>query len=131
MCVLDAPFLVFVAIEHKSAFSGKRLDGGGESTVGDDHREAPSYAPGWPGIEPRWTSSAKPTVGASSPKKNGIVPSETSRSNRECRSMNWPIRACRAGTGIEKLPIGRQVTFRFYWNNTARWEGRDYQLAVE
>ena len=31
--------------------------------MSDDHREAPSYAPGWPGIEPRWTSSAKTGVG--------------------------------------------------------------------
>src|ERR1039457_6523102 len=34
-----------------------------EITVSDVHREAPSYAPGWPGIEPRWTSSAKTGVG--------------------------------------------------------------------
>jgi glucoamylase len=31
--------------------------------VSDDHRDAPSYAPGWPGIEPRWTSSAKTGIG--------------------------------------------------------------------
>src|SRR6195256_3927117 len=42
--------------EHNSTGSGKLL--GGDS-LSDDLR----YAPGWPGIEPRWTSSAKTGVG--------------------------------------------------------------------
>src|ERR1700720_2551866 len=42
--------------EHKSTSSGKLLDG---DPLSDDLR----YAPGWPGIEPRWTSSAKTGVG--------------------------------------------------------------------
>jgi glucoamylase len=41
---------------HKSTSSGKLLDG---DPLSDDLR----YAPGWPGIEPRWTSSAKTGVG--------------------------------------------------------------------
>ena len=31
----------------------------------------------------------------------------------------------------ETIPVGRQVIFTFYWKNTARWEGRDYQVTVE
>jgi glucoamylase len=31
----------------------------------------------------------------------------------------------------ETLPTGRQIIFTFYWKNTARWEGRDYQVTVE
>src|ERR1700674_3395584 len=42
--------------EHKSTASGKLLDG---DPLSDNLR----YAPGWPGIEPRWTSSAKTGVG--------------------------------------------------------------------
>src|SRR5229473_2092972 len=42
--------------EHKSTSSGTLLDG---DPLSDDLR----YAPGWPGIEPRWTSSAKTGVG--------------------------------------------------------------------
>ena len=42
--------------EHKSTSSGKLLGG---DLLSDDLR----YAPGWPGIEPRWTSSAKTGVG--------------------------------------------------------------------
>jgi len=42
--------------EHKSLSSGKLLDG---DPVSDNLR----YAPGWPGIEPRWSSSAKTGVG--------------------------------------------------------------------
>src|SRR6202163_2437529 len=41
---------------HKSTSSGKLLDG---DPLSDDLR----YAPGWPGIEPRWSSSAKTGVG--------------------------------------------------------------------
>jgi len=42
--------------EHKSTASGKLLDG-------DPLSDVLRYAPGWPGIEPRWTSSAKTGVG--------------------------------------------------------------------
>jgi glucoamylase len=42
--------------EHKSTSSGKLLDG---DPLNDNLR----YAPGWPGIEPRWSSSAKTGVG--------------------------------------------------------------------
>jgi glucoamylase len=42
--------------EHKSTSSGKLLGG---DPLSDNLR----YAPGWPGIEPRWTSSAKTGVG--------------------------------------------------------------------
>src|SRR5260221_11131566 len=45
-----------VEVEHKSTSSGKLLGG---DPLSDDFR----YAPGWPGIEPRWTSSAKTGVG--------------------------------------------------------------------
>src|SRR6202162_2301108 len=45
-----------VEAEHKSTSSGKLLDG---DPLNDNLR----YAPGWPGIEPRWTSSAKTGVG--------------------------------------------------------------------
>jgi glucoamylase len=31
----------------------------------------------------------------------------------------------------EILAPGRQIIFTFYWKNTDRWEGRDYQVAVE
>jgi glucoamylase len=31
----------------------------------------------------------------------------------------------------ETLASGRQIVFTFYWNNAARWEGRDYQVTVE
>jgi len=31
----------------------------------------------------------------------------------------------------ETLSAGRQILFTFYWKNTARWEGRDYQVTVE
>jgi len=31
----------------------------------------------------------------------------------------------------ETLATGRQIVFTFYWKNTARWEGRDYQVTVE
>jgi glucoamylase len=31
----------------------------------------------------------------------------------------------------ETLSTGRQIIFTFYWKNTARWEGRDYQVTVE
>jgi glucoamylase len=31
----------------------------------------------------------------------------------------------------ESLVTGRQIVFTFYWKNTARWEGRDYQVIVE
>src|SRR6202165_1642647 len=41
---------------HKSTSSGKLLGG---DPLSDDLR----YAPGWPGIEPRWTSSAKTGIG--------------------------------------------------------------------
>src|SRR4030081_693705 len=41
---------------HKSTSSGKLLGG---VPLSDDRR----YAPGWPGIEPRWTSSATTGVG--------------------------------------------------------------------
>ncbi len=43
-------------VEHNSTSSGKLLGG---DPLSDDLR----YAPGWPGIEPRWTSSAKTGVG--------------------------------------------------------------------
>src|ERR1700688_4406575 len=41
---------------HKSTSSGKLLDG-------DPLSNNLRYAPGWPGIEPRWTSSAKTGIG--------------------------------------------------------------------
>jgi glucoamylase len=31
----------------------------------------------------------------------------------------------------ETLATGRQIAFTFYWKNAARWEGLDYQVAVE
>jgi glucoamylase len=31
----------------------------------------------------------------------------------------------------EILTPGRQITFTFHWKNDGRWEGRDYQVAVE
>ncbi len=31
----------------------------------------------------------------------------------------------------ETLPVGRQLTFTFFWKNGGRWEGRDYQVIVE
>ena len=31
----------------------------------------------------------------------------------------------------EVLTPGRQITFTFHWKNDGRWEGRDYQVAVE
>ncbi|MGA7848925.1 MAG: glucan 1,4-alpha-glucosidase [Terriglobales bacterium] len=31
----------------------------------------------------------------------------------------------------ETLTIGRQIMFTFYWKNSSRWEGRDYQVTVE
>src|SRR5580658_857077 len=43
-------------VEHKSTSSGKLLGG---DPLSDNFR----YAPGWPGIEPRWTSSAKTGIG--------------------------------------------------------------------
>src|SRR5580658_2474873 len=43
-------------VEHKSTSSGKLLGG---DPLSDNFR----YASGWPGIEPRWTSSAKTGVG--------------------------------------------------------------------
>src|SRR6266566_5270648 len=43
-------------VEHNSTSSGKLLGG---DPLSDDLR----YAPGWPGIEPRWTSGAKSGVG--------------------------------------------------------------------
>src|SRR6267154_4804403 len=43
-------------VDHNSTSSGKLLGG---DPLSDDLR----YAPGWPGIEPRWTSSAKTGVG--------------------------------------------------------------------
>ena len=43
-------------VEHKSTSSGKLLGG---DPLSDDLR----YAPGWPGIGPRWTSSAKTGIG--------------------------------------------------------------------
>jgi glucoamylase len=45
-------------IAHNFTSSGKLLVGE-EDTLSDDFR----YAPGWPGIEPRWTSSAKTGAG--------------------------------------------------------------------
>jgi glucoamylase len=49
-------FTLSAEAEHKSTSSGKLLDG---DPLSDNLR----YAPGWPGIEPRWTSSAKTGVG--------------------------------------------------------------------
>src|SRR5271156_929648 len=46
--------------EHKSTSSGKLL--GGDS-LSNDLSNNLRYAPGWPGIKPRWTSSAKTGVG--------------------------------------------------------------------
>ena len=31
----------------------------------------------------------------------------------------------------ETLAVGREIVFTFYWKNAARWEGRDYEVAVE
>ncbi len=31
----------------------------------------------------------------------------------------------------EKLVVGRQIVFTFYWRNSSRWEGRDYAVVVE
>ena len=31
----------------------------------------------------------------------------------------------------EALVTGRQIVFTFFWKNSARWEGRDYQVVVE
>jgi glucoamylase len=31
----------------------------------------------------------------------------------------------------ETLAVGRQITFTFYWKNSARWEGRDFTVTVE
>jgi len=31
----------------------------------------------------------------------------------------------------KSLPPGRQVVFTFLWKNNGRWEGRDYEVAVE
>jgi glucoamylase len=31
----------------------------------------------------------------------------------------------------ETLASGRQIVFTFYWRNSMRWEGRDYQVMVE
>src|ERR1700730_6904222 len=49
-------FTLSAEVEHKSTSSGKLLDG---DPLSDNLRNAP----GWPGIEPRWTSSAKTGVG--------------------------------------------------------------------
>ena len=31
----------------------------------------------------------------------------------------------------EKLVVGRQIVFTFYWRNSSRWEGRDFLVTVE
>ena len=61
---LDASPALSAEAEHKSTSSGKlgKLLGG-DLLSNDPLRNNLRYAPGWPGIKPRWTSSAKTGVG--------------------------------------------------------------------
>ena len=58
-------------------------------------------APGGPGIEPRWTSSAKSGVGTAAP----------------------------GSQEIEQLR-GSAIEFTFYWRDAQRWEGKNFRVQL-
>lgn len=62
-----------------------------------------SYAPGWPGSEPRWTSSAKTGLGTA------------------LHIADLPTNALAAGSTIR---------FAFHWTEAGRWEGTDFAVGV-
>ena len=81
------------------------------------------YAPGWPGIEPRWTSSAKTGVGTALNLHGRVW---FTLSHGILNEIYFP-RVDQACT----RDFGRQIVFTFYWENSARCERRDYQVTVE
>ena len=51
------------------------------------------------------------------------------KEERDSEESGWNLQHVDLPT--ETLNSGRQITFTFYWKNDGRWEGRDYQVAVE
>jgi glucoamylase len=47
----------------------------------------------------------------------------------ESRESGWNLQHVDLPT--DGLATGRQIVFTFYWKDGERWEGRDYQVAVE
>jgi hypothetical protein len=76
--------------------------------------ESPRYAPGWPGVPPRWTSSAKTGLGTA------LRPS--SRVWFTLHVVDLPT---------DTLPIGSRVVFTCFWPDANRWEQQDYFVVVD
>ncbi len=49
--------------------------------------------------------------------------------NGDSEESGWNLQHLDLPT--ETLSSGREIVFTFYWKNSARWEGRDYQVTVE
>jgi glucoamylase len=52
-----------------------------------------------------------------------------STQNSSSKDSGWNLQHVDLPT--ETLPVGRQIIFTFFWRNSGRWEGRDYQVTVE
>jgi len=51
------------------------------------------------------------------------------KEDSQSEESGWNLQ--RVDLPTEVLTPGRQITFTFHWKNDGRWEGRDYQVAVE
>ena len=51
------------------------------------------------------------------------------KEDSQSEESGWNLQ--RVDLPTEILTPGRQITFTFHWKNDGRWEGRDYQVAVE
>jgi glucoamylase len=52
-----------------------------------------------------------------------------SSSDTDSKESGWNLQY--VDLPSEKLPSGRHLVFTFFWKNEGRWEGQDYQVAVE
>jgi glucoamylase len=52
-----------------------------------------------------------------------------SSSDTDSKESGWNLQY--VDLPSEKLPSGRRLVFTFFWKNEGRWEGQDYQVAVE
>jgi hypothetical protein len=100
-----------------------------------------SVAFGAPGIEPRWTSSAKEGLGTAYHTScrvwftlsHGIVneihnswASTTKTDTSQISALNLWF----ADLPTEHCPVGSVIEFAFYWKDAQRSEARHYSVAV-
>jgi hypothetical protein len=96
------------------------------------------YAPGWPGIEARWTSSAKSAVGTSLGSKSSVWFTLSHGIFNEiyfpridrARTEDTGLGIHRADLATDSLPEGRCIRFTFYWPDAGHWEGVDFAVEV-